>query len=584
MMVLDKIRIEKFKKIKDATLDKLGSINVLIGSNNSGKSSIIQGIQFAISSAQSIRFNGTDWTKKKLYLTTSLAPDEFLYTPIGDIRFLYHERPIKGSRKNKNGEKVQDSIRVHFEEKDNIYAQTSIVSIYKGQIKNLSVRVDEKTVGQKITDLNKPYSIYVPGLSGIPNNESYVTPLAIRKIAAKGDANNVLRNILLDLKESKLSSWENFCSDLQDVFPDLTVDVSFNKNRDEFINVFVTQGSLRIPIDCLGTGVLQAIQIFSYIHYFEPTLLLLDEPDAHVHPANQKKIINKLQKVAYEKALKVILTTHSSHVLSAIDKNTSQIYWAHNGKVEVVEDSYKVLMDIGALDAEYLFGNQRSKVFLLTEDEVEDIKANKEYLKTLAISNGFNIDETVLFSYHGCSNLYTAKVLKQFIRKHIPSAEVIIHRDRDFFTDEDIEKMKDDANRKGINLFFTTGNDIESHFVQIDHLCELFSTLTRESLLSIIDEAIEEAKEESEQKICDFLINNKREDFLRHGDEISFSKLTLKAKEVFESDKYLNAYSKKVKGLVTNKISQKIGGQIDLNKSTNALKIDELNEFIKDIW
>ena len=33
------------------------------------------------------------------------------------------------------------------------------------------------------------------------------------------------------------------------------------------------KGSVNIPLDSLGTGILQAIQIFSYIHYFESNLL-----------------------------------------------------------------------------------------------------------------------------------------------------------------------------------------------------------------------------------------------------------------------------------------------------------------------
>jgi len=46
-MLLNKLSLEKFKKVTKADLD-LDRVNVLVGGNNSGKSSILQGIHFSI--------------------------------------------------------------------------------------------------------------------------------------------------------------------------------------------------------------------------------------------------------------------------------------------------------------------------------------------------------------------------------------------------------------------------------------------------------------------------------------------------------------------------------------------------------
>lgn len=50
---IDSIVVNKFKKIDDMEVE-LGQITLLVGANNSGKSSFLQGIQFAISALQSI--------------------------------------------------------------------------------------------------------------------------------------------------------------------------------------------------------------------------------------------------------------------------------------------------------------------------------------------------------------------------------------------------------------------------------------------------------------------------------------------------------------------------------------------------
>lgn len=49
--MLKSITIQKFKGIHEIDL-QLGEINVLVGGNNAGKSSVLQAIQFAVSIAQ----------------------------------------------------------------------------------------------------------------------------------------------------------------------------------------------------------------------------------------------------------------------------------------------------------------------------------------------------------------------------------------------------------------------------------------------------------------------------------------------------------------------------------------------------
>lgn len=73
------IEVSKFKKI-DKTSVKLGPLNIFIGSNNTGKSSFIQGIQFAISACQTLELERCSW-KRDGTRTLSLDSNDFLYTP-----------------------------------------------------------------------------------------------------------------------------------------------------------------------------------------------------------------------------------------------------------------------------------------------------------------------------------------------------------------------------------------------------------------------------------------------------------------------------------------------------------------------
>lgn len=80
--MLKKISIEKFKRIEKIDID-LEKINILVGANNSGKTSILQAIQFAIGAAQTARKNGGVLKKSKV--SYSGATTSFQYLPILDI-------------------------------------------------------------------------------------------------------------------------------------------------------------------------------------------------------------------------------------------------------------------------------------------------------------------------------------------------------------------------------------------------------------------------------------------------------------------------------------------------------------------
>lgn len=91
-----KIEIKNFKKIESTFVD-LAPLNIFIGTNNSGKSSFIQGIQFAASTCQTLKMRGGNWVRNNIK-TLSLDSTEYLYTPTSDISYLFHGKRLAGAR------------------------------------------------------------------------------------------------------------------------------------------------------------------------------------------------------------------------------------------------------------------------------------------------------------------------------------------------------------------------------------------------------------------------------------------------------------------------------------------------------
>ncbi len=85
--MLESVRIERFKSIDDTTIP-LGRVTLLVGPNNSGKSSVLQAIQFGVSVVQSIILDGTNQWRNGESLAGTLSADQLIYTPLRDVQTL----------------------------------------------------------------------------------------------------------------------------------------------------------------------------------------------------------------------------------------------------------------------------------------------------------------------------------------------------------------------------------------------------------------------------------------------------------------------------------------------------------------
>ena len=176
-------------------------------------------------------------------------------------------------------------------------------------------------------------------------------------------------------------------------------------------------------MEIAGTGVLQATQILSYIHRFEPSIILLDEPDSHLHPNNQRLLCALLRKVAEERGTQVLLTTHSRHVVDALS-GSAKLMWVRKGSVAVTvqEDEIGILLDIGALDVKERAGVPNTKAVVLTED---DLTAP---LENVLQASGFSLANTAVLSYYGVANLSHLRALVKMIRGTNAKAKIVVHR------------------------------------------------------------------------------------------------------------------------------------------------------------
>lgn len=182
-----------------------------------------------------------------------------------------------------------------------------------------------------------------------------------------------------------------------------------------------------------------------------------------------------------------------------------------NGKAKLTENESSVLIDIGALDADYLFSKPNLKYVILTEDRVDNIKEKKNFIKQFVLSHGLNENDFVMHSYEGCKNMHTASVLQALVRKHIPTAQVIVHIDKDQKwdnNDADFVLLKSKAKTHGVKLFITELSEIENYFCNPEHLSSIYN-LNLPDIQNLYNQELNGLKGLTSRKLKDFILNER---------------------------------------------------------------------------
>lgn len=538
-----RVIIEKFKSVEQADME-LDSINVLVGGNNAGKSSIIHAIQFAVSCSQTLNANAHGKFKKGDKHVSTLSPEELFYSPIKNVYSLgYNNKQLT--------QDVTKAIRIKFSDDQN----NAEIVIKKGKNANLSVTIDKNQLAQQIWSIDNPFSMYVPGLAGIPFEEEYKAYGAVRRAAARGDSNNIFRNILYQLSQ-KQDQWNKFIGTLQTVFPKINILISCDLDNTAIVNALVSfdDGQTYLPIDSMGTGILQAVQICAYIFLFEPKILLLDEPDSHLHPNNQIALANILIDLTQSISTKILLATHSRTLIDAL-KTSAKFFRVTHGSVSEDFDEYSALLDLGAIDdIDRLKSGQYQWIVLSEDTKIESQKA----LKMVLEASGLGQNAYKLYPYAGTGHLDAAKLTAEFICDLNPIIKVLIHIDRDGRNESDVQEDTDKfSNSNGrVQAFITQFNDIESYFCQTEHVKAVLTQngidYLETDIIDIMNNAVASLREDSLEK----MITNRCKRIRAHNDQ---GHIAIQATRDYDHNPNAYVYGKKLRGIISSDLHKKYG-------------------------
>jgi len=210
------------------------------------------------------------------------------------------------------------------------------------------------------------------------------------------------------------------------------------------------------------------------------------------------------------------------------------------------------------------------KCLVLTEDS-----SSNSLLACILQSSGFVMNEILMVSYEGCSKIAAAHLFSLYAQKRMPSTHILVHRDRDYLTDSEINEIRKSFNRIGVHFFCTTGTDIESHFINSNHLCHCYPKLSEDEAKEIIQSVIDEVLPKSIDYLFKKEFGNRPE---------SATHLYPALVRLVSRDKFRFTHGKTAFRILGHKLHDRLGKKPKLERSSPALKNPSLAALSKKIW
>lgn len=410
-MHIEKIELSNFKAFKELDFSCNEIFNVIVGENNIGKSTIFEALnlwKFAYDRLIQER------DKSRFY---KAASNYYLpFSELNQVRLVDDNDLLnKTSQANASitvtiadGEE-RFSLKIRFEKPT---IKNSYIRFYNSdnfaEFERFADHIRHKSCSLK----NAIFIYQTRPISTIDKTEPFYNNGQIEKKIAVGKSHDVLRNKVLKTESSQARVADRFLkleSRLQRVLKKKYQIRFKNKNRtdDEYVRITAEcDNHKELEISMMGSGFLQILEIFSTIEYIEShtdgiCLILIDEPDSHIHSDLQSYLIDELKNHADSQ---IFLITHNDRLVGKVEGG--ELFYLNDTIKELgrldplhISDFSSVKSGLaGVLDE---LSSQDTRPIILTEGKTDKKiietaweKLNPErHLPYKIISSGIQIDE-----------------------------------------------------------------------------------------------------------------------------------------------------------------------------------------------
>lgn len=320
MMHIKKLKLENFKSYKKIDVDLNPKLNMIIGENNIGKTTIFDAmLLWEMAYKLLITAKGKSFYKKSSYNSMNITFNKLLIFRIVNAADLFYNAAEKMSIAIiiSNGE-LDFNLKITFGVPDIADSYIRITNDENlGEFHHFAKYCEG--IELRLTDA---ISInFTKPISFIDREELFLNRAQVHRKSSTGKNYEILRNKILNTQTKKFEYLEGKLENI------LGKSVSFsyknlNRDEDEFIKLEIKIGdnSKSMDLSLVGSGVLHLIEIFASLFVKEKNekglnLILIDEPDSHLHSDLQAKVIEELKKDEHRQ---IFIISHNERILSQV--------------------------------------------------------------------------------------------------------------------------------------------------------------------------------------------------------------------------------------------------------------------------
>lgn len=321
--MLTSLTIRNFKSFRSVEIE-LGERVVLIGPNNSGKTSALQALAlWDIGRKRWSEKRGAGSVPKKRPGVTINRRD-LLTVPVPDANLLWRNLRVRESMQSKGTQNIRVDIVVKgvsggmnwdcglefdYANDESFYCRP----LRLGEDPNS----ERMSIPEQATEVN---IAFLPPMSGLAATETRLDPGAINVRLGEGRTAEVLRNLCYQILEGRDGNdrWEGLSGRIEHLFGARLERPKYIAERGEITLAYRERGEqgVRLDISSSGRGLQQTLLLLAHMMVNPRSVLLMDEPDAHLEILRQRQIYQLLTETAREHGSQIVAASHSEVILN----------------------------------------------------------------------------------------------------------------------------------------------------------------------------------------------------------------------------------------------------------------------------
>lgn len=391
--MITKLTIKNFKRIQQEEFS-FNQFELLVGANNSGKSTVLQAMaiwQYCIEIFRQSKRTGGRGIQVVLPNFTALPLPEFVLLWNNKTERTYS--PKKNALQQKEQKYISIEIIVHWMNTDNIQMNFGVQLRYQSPQAIYAIPIGGWAKFSEVEqDESFPYIVYVPPFSGIEPHEQWLDDGNVRQHVGKSQPGSVIRNLLfrvidrednnerpIPIKENK--DWAEIRTKIKEWFGLEILPPQYEKKISTEIKVEYKANNKTFDIISGGSGFHQILILLAFYYgYDKSTTILFDEPDAHLHTNLQRNLLSYFRNKSEKQ---FIMATHSPEFIGNVDMH--DIISMLSGEPKRIDSSEKIIRALSDVDNSDIVRTQDSPYILYLEGE-DDNRILSSWASVLGLS------------------------------------------------------------------------------------------------------------------------------------------------------------------------------------------------------